>query len=188
MMSMRIQQESSHPTTLALLGFVKDEPRHGYAIYRELSEANGIWLVWRMKQSQLYALLSKLEEQGYLSSFKQEAHSGRPPRKMYSLTKAGKDAFDNWLTSPVGRGRQFRLDLLVKLFFAQQAGEAALSHLLQIQQKACEQWLTETNTLEQEQDETYTRLVYRYRTGQIKAMLDWLRECRETLTAPTITK
>ena len=46
----------------ALLGFVYVRPGHGYEIYQQLADANGLWQVWRLKQSQLYALLTKLEE------------------------------------------------------------------------------------------------------------------------------
>ena len=38
---------------LALLGFVRHEPHHGYEIYRRLSETPEFKLIWRVKQSRL---------------------------------------------------------------------------------------------------------------------------------------
>ena len=142
-----------------------------------------LWLVWRMKQGQFYALLTRLERLGMLSSFKGEAETGRPPRKMYRLTPAGVDAFEQWLTTPVARGRQFRLDLLVKLYFAQKQGGTNVDALLNEQQKACSEWLEESDAAEQLAAQPYRRLVHQYRAGQIRAMLSWIDACRKELLA-----
>ena len=52
----------------ALLGFLRDEPMHAYEMYQQLHETEALGLVWRIKQSQLYALLARLEETGYLTT------------------------------------------------------------------------------------------------------------------------
>ena len=46
---------------LVLLGFLREGPMHGYQIFQMFSEPNSLKLVWELKQSQLYALLTKLE-------------------------------------------------------------------------------------------------------------------------------
>ncbi len=182
-MSNNVENATSQTTELALLGFLRDGPRHGYAIYRELSQVNDMWLIWRMKQSQLYAILTRFEEKGLLSSFREESIQGRPPRKMYQLTKRGIAAFASWLTLPVERGRQFRLDLLIKLFFAQRDGKETLTKLLRAQKATCVRWLEDAALSEQQEKEPFGQLVHRYRSGQIQAMLNWLDECQETLVA-----
>ena len=48
-------QATLAPGALALLGFVRRQPRHGYDIYRQLSQAPELRAVWRVKQSRLYA-------------------------------------------------------------------------------------------------------------------------------------
>ncbi|MEM8484425.1 MAG: PadR family transcriptional regulator [Bacteroidota bacterium] len=168
---------------IALLGFLLDGPRHGYAMYKELTQTSDLWLVWRMKQSQFYALLARLASHGLLTSFKGEAEPGRPPRKMYQLTDAGRAAFEDWLKAPVQRGRQFRLDLLVKLFFAQKQGAQGVSTLLNMQQKTCNRWLQECTHAARDAAQPYQRLVHKYRTGQIEAMLLWIDACREELVS-----
>lgn len=181
---MGIHRES---TAIGLLGFLTDGPRHGYAIYRELSDPDGLWLVWRMKQSQLYALLSRLEEEGKLVS-ELEPQAGRPPRRMYRLTPEGRAAYRRWLKTPVDRGRQFRLDLLVKLFFARRQGIEAVEALLDAQRMLCREWLGELQIEEAELREgaAYQRVVHQYRSGQIQAMLGWIDSCRAELVSTTI--
>jgi DNA-binding PadR family transcriptional regulator len=174
-------------TELALLGFLKKNPRHGYDLYQELSEPEGLWQVWRMKQSQLYALLNRLEEQGYLA-FSREAEGSRPPRKMYRMTPSGREAYASWVRAPVERGRQFRLDLWIKLFFAHREGGAVVTELLDAQQAACLDWQRELEEkgVSREDAEPYRRVVHQYRAGQVQAMLDWLDSSRNELTRPIV--
>src|SRR5262245_54261762 len=113
----------------ALLGFLRSGALHGYEIHRRLSDPVGLGLVWHVKQSQLYALLTKLEAEGYLSSsFK--AQETRPTRKIYRLTKNGTDTFLEWVQNPVPHGRDIRLDFMVKFYFAQREGSKVAARLL----------------------------------------------------------
>src|SRR3712207_5615002 len=99
----------------ALLGLLHDKPMHGYELYQQLMEPGGLWLVWRMKQSQLYALLARLEEEGYLVA-ELQPQAARPPRKIFHLTPAGLQAYQGWLASPVTHGRSMRQEFLAKLY------------------------------------------------------------------------
>lgn len=172
--------------SLALLGFVRDAPRHGYAIYQELSDPEGLWAVWRIKQSQLYALLARLEAQGYLASTL-EPQGGRPPRKVFRLTPAGVAAYLDWVQAPVTHGRQFRLEFLAKLFFARREGADAVQALIDRQRAVCRDWLTEQQDLMAAASTAppFQRLVHRYRAGQVEAMLDWLDVCAGMLPHPS---
>src|SRR5690606_18145290 len=115
-----------HTLELALLGFLRPEPKHGYAIHQELSSPTGLGPVWQVKLSQLYALLGKLEEAGYLLATT-EPQENRPPRKVFHLTDAGREAFQQWQQNPVRHGRSLRLEFLVKLYFARLDGTEAVS-------------------------------------------------------------
>lgn len=168
----------------ALLGFLAQQPMHGYEIYQRLSEAQGLGLVWHIKQSQLYALLGKLEGAGYIEA-RREPQENRPPRKVYELTESGVEAFQHWLESPVPRGRKLRLEFMAKLYFARRQGDTACRRLLDAQQAACQEWLTaqrhKAKALRQSQP--YEWLVHRFRIGQIQAMLDWLETCESALAS-----
>lgn len=167
----------SFPAGCALLGFFREGPRHGYDLYQELTDPQGLWLVWRMKQSQLYALLARLEEQGCLTS-DLEPQEGRPPRKMYRLTPTGQEVFQAWVQAPVDRGRQVRVNLLTKLFFACREGPIVAQRLLDAQRALCQQWLDALQEAAAE-DASFQRLVHQYRAGQVRAMIDWLHTCQD---------
>ena len=82
---------------LALLGFLHQQPMHGYEIHQHLAGLAGLGLVWQVKQSHLYALLDKLEADGYIAGH-QHVQDTRPPRKIFRLTSAGRKAFRDWLS------------------------------------------------------------------------------------------
>ena len=155
----------------ALLGLVHDEPLHGYEINRRLSETPELRLVWRVKQSRLYALLARLEDEGLLDATL-EPQDGRPPRKVYHLTSAGRRAFGRWLTQPVQLPREMRLEFMLKLYFAQIDGPETARQLIDSQLAVCEGWLV-TQT-EHETPSAYSRAVHRYRRGHIEAIREWL--------------
>lgn len=167
----------------ALLGFLRHQPQHGYAIHQQLTDPAGLGPVWRLKLSQLYALLHKLEAAGLITSTL-EPQENRPPRKLFHLTPAGERAFAEWVTQAVDNGRSLRLEFLVKLYFARQEGIETVAHLLAAQQARCQEWLdTEASLVadEEENGRVYGRLVHQFRQGQIQAMLTWLNQCTENI-------
>lgn len=162
----------------ALLGFVAAGATHGYEIYQQLSIPTGLWQVWRVKQSQLYALLTKVEELGYLTTTLQPQEA-RPPRKIYALTPRGEAAFQAWLTTPVANGRQMRLEFLAKLYFAQRQGPPYVDQLLRRQIEACRQWLTTFQRQEADQTADYfAYAVQQFRLNQVDSFLTWLTTCQ----------
>ena len=169
-------------TEYALLGFLRQEPMHGYEIHRRLSESEGLGLVWHVKQNQLYALLGKLEKKGYVT-IELEPQENRPARKIFHLTQAGREAFLDWVQSPVKQGRRLRLDFLAKLYFAQLEGADVTAKLIDQQQAACQIWLNKQHqqTEDIRANRPYDWLVREFRVGQLEAMLKWLDTCRHVL-------
>jgi len=169
-------------TEFALLGFLRRRPMHGYEIYQELSDPTGLGLVWRLKQSQLYALLARLEREGYVTTTI-EYQDVRPPRKVFELNEAGRQAFLEWVRRPVPHGRKLRLDFLAKLYFARLEGPEVASQLIERQGAACRDWLQqqEAEAESLRQKHPYDWLVHKFRIGQIEAMLAWLDTCQEAL-------
>jgi DNA-binding PadR family transcriptional regulator len=172
------------PLTLehALLGFLRRHPMHAYEMHQHLQEASALGLIWNVKQSQLYALLARLEEAGYIASTT-ELQGARPPRKMLHLTDAGVEAFRRWLETPVHRGREFRQEFLAKLYFAQQEGPQQAATLLHQQRAACWERLAELQEKAAElgQEPPYAWLVFQFRISQMEACLAWLDTCAEIL-------
>jgi PadR family transcriptional regulator AphA len=170
----------------ALLGFLRDRPVHGYEMHQMLMEARELGLVWHLKQSQLYALLGRLEEAGYIDSTT-EPQGTRPPRKLMSLTAEGRAAFELWLTLPVAHVRDFRLEFLAKLFFAGQDDPSITTALIERQRLACNDWLADLRSqLDAVSPERpFDSLVLQFRLGQLEAVLRWLDTCATTLIAPS---
>ncbi len=166
----------------ALLGFLRQQPMHGYEIHQQLTDSHGLGLVWHIKQSQLYALLSKLEQQGYISVIL-EPQDSRPTRKVFHLTELGQILFLEWVQSPVPQGHKLRLDFLAKLYFAHREASPLTQYLLTQQQQACQQWLiteqARAHALAPQQQ--FEQLVHQFRLGQLQAMLTWLAHCQEAL-------
>jgi len=78
-------------TRLVLLGilFIRKEPMHGYEIKRQLEE----WAVGeyaRISYGSIYYNLEKMEKEGLVAS-KSVKNSGRPERRLYSITERGKE-------------------------------------------------------------------------------------------------
>lgn len=162
---------------LALLGFLRAGPQHGYQIHQTLSNRDGLGLVWHLKQSQLYALLTKLEKDGYITSVlqNQEPH---PPRRVFTLTASGSTAYLDWLTSPVALPRLVRQEFLAKLYFLR--GEDSSAELLITRQReTCQRWLDEfKRQAAQSASGSYGWLTFQYRIGHIESIIAWLEICR----------
>lgn len=162
-----------------LLGFLAQGPIHGYDLYKKISHFEGIALIWHIKQSQLYALLDKLEENHLLTSkiIPGEAHLAR---KEFQISEMGQKSFLNWLTSPVQHGRDMRQEFLAKLYFARKAGVEVSLQLIDAQKTVCTGWLAalQNSFAKTGPAEHFERMTFQYRISQIQAMLEWLTYCR----------
>jgi DNA-binding PadR family transcriptional regulator len=169
----------------ALLGLLRARPMHGYEMHQQLLHAEQLGLVWHLKQANLYALLGKLEAAGYLVSVT-EPQGIRPPRKVLQLTPQGEAVFARWMATPVGHGRDFRLEFLAKLFFATQDAPESIAALIARQREACERALAELRGQGQDIDtrRPFDHLVLQFRIGQMQAILAWLDQCAHDLAAP----
>ncbi|NTU83070.1 MAG: PadR family transcriptional regulator [Chloroflexales bacterium] len=168
-----------------LLGMVRRQPLHGYEIYQRLRAMEALGLIWSWKQSQMYAELARLEQEGYLTSVV-EAQGTRPPRKVFRLTDAGAAAFDAWLASPLRTERELQPEFPAKLHFAQQEGRGTARVLLERQREVCRQWLAELQAQAPPPgpDQSYAHLVRQFRVSQVETILGWLATCSAQLDEP----
>jgi PadR family transcriptional regulator AphA len=162
----------------ALLGLIAQQPRHGYDLHKELSNLEGIGLVWHVKQAHLYALLDKLESRGLIKS-QLIPSTSHPPRKEYHLTEPGQRRFEGWMLSPVEHGREIRQDFLAKFYFARLYGERTARRVIESQREVLNKLHarleTEGDALSAPQ--TYEKQVYQFRMKQIQAFIEWLDSC-----------
>lgn len=165
-----------------LLGFLRQQPMYGYEIHQRLLASAELGLVWNIKQSLLYALLARLEDEGYLTSTL-EPQGARPPRKILHLTQAGAAAFAAWVSSPVEHARDFRVEFLAKLYFARSESRQVARELVERQRKVSGQRLAglRRRAAALEAAPSFDWLVLRYRIGQLEAMIAWLDLCADWL-------
>jgi PadR family transcriptional regulator PadR len=82
-----------------VMALLADEPRYGFDLVRELGAADGMVT----SEGTIYPLLSRLRRDGLVDSTWRESNSG-PPRRYYSLTRAGRTALRDF----AGEWRRFR--------------------------------------------------------------------------------
>ena len=109
-----------------ILGLLGAHPMSGYDIKRAFDRSLATY--WNAGNSQIYTTLKSLEARGLVTS-ELIYQEGRPNRRVYRLTEAGRAELDAWLVEPVPE-RFTKDEFLTRLFFCgQTADEVALCHL-----------------------------------------------------------
>lgn len=177
------KKSSAHTLEYILLGLIKEQPAHGYALYARLRNTSELSLIWQVKRSKLYYLLDKLETEGLLS-VSVSSQGPYPDRKVYQLTSRGKKTLESWMNSPVMSSRYIRLAFLSKIYFLLKENEEGTAELIDQQVKICQGWLQNLQRQQQslELDDFINSQVFLFRIGQINAMLEWLGNCREQIS------
>jgi DNA-binding PadR family transcriptional regulator len=97
-----------------VLGLLREEPRHGFALAALTAPDGALGQVWRIPRPVIYRALGRLEPAGFIVPVSVESGPG-PQRTVYALTETGRTAVDEWLEHPVEHVRQLRSHLLMKL-------------------------------------------------------------------------
>jgi DNA-binding PadR family transcriptional regulator len=167
----------------ALLGLLTQKPMHGYELYRHFTDPSALGQVWYLGLSQMYKLLKELEGEGHLEATVEEQEN-YPDRKVYHITPSGRAAFLQWMEKPISSPRLIRVEFLAKLFLAQLLGSEMVERVIGTQLETCQAQLTRLQERMGSGDDRgdaakdFKHLVYRFRQGQIQAIIDWLRTCR----------
>jgi molybdate transport system substrate-binding protein len=159
----------------ALLGLLCEQSLHGYDLYQRLLAPQALGAVWSLKRAHFYALITKLEQAGYLSR-ETEPQASYPPRQMLHLTAAGAAAFETWLHSPVAHDADMQRDVLARLYFARRSGDAAVAGVLARQRAAS---LHERDMLRRQLAalsdlSSFAALTLQWQLRQVEAVLTWL--------------
>jgi PadR family transcriptional regulator AphA len=158
-----------------LLGLLRQGPQHGYSIHQQLSDQEGLGRIWRVKQSQVYAILEKLQAAGYITSSleEQDTHLNR---RVYALSDAGRRAYLSWVSSPVNHPYQMRQEFLAKLYFALHENDEILISLVDGQRQLCRDWGDRMiNELPGQQGD-FDQILAKYRLSQIQMIQSFLKE------------
>jgi PadR family transcriptional regulator AphA len=92
----------------AILSALTRKPCSGYELTQYLD------IIWPAKHSQIYPMLTKMEHKGFLEHERVE-QTGKPNKKIYSITEKGKEALEKWIanSSPDTSNRD---DFLIKVY------------------------------------------------------------------------
>jgi DNA-binding PadR family transcriptional regulator len=175
----------------AILGFLDLCPMSGYDI-RKYS-AFSLSHFWNEDYSHIYPTLRALVDEG-LAIKDRGVAQGRRERDVYTITEAGRQELAVWLRADPLRPN-FRIELLLKVFFGARLGAARLSEMLEAEAASCESALrefeaTETHLMEEIEaggeravEARYQLLSLRYGQRSYGAVKEWCRESIATLGA-----
>lgn len=105
----------------AVLVMLAEQPRHGFAVARELRADAPLGAIWRVARPQVYRSVDRLVSLGLTELGATEPGHG-PERRLVTPTEAGRRAVASWATTPVDRLRHLRAELLVKLVACRRLG------------------------------------------------------------------
>jgi DNA-binding PadR family transcriptional regulator len=103
---------SLSPTARVILGLLAWESRTGYEIKQVTDRSTRFFC--GASYGQIYPELRRLEDGGLVES--RDEPRGRVPRRVYSLTEAGRRTLDDWLAE-TDESYEVRDEGLLKLFF-----------------------------------------------------------------------
>ncbi len=94
-----------------ILTVLMDSPSSGYDISKQFEM--GVGCFWNASQQQIYRELAKMEKQGWVE-FETIPQDGKPDKKIYHFTPAGRGELQRWYGEP-SEPTAIREDLLVKV-------------------------------------------------------------------------
>src|SRR5690349_16220765 len=102
-----------------ILGLLAVRARHGYELLDCFRDSSQLGEVWQLSTSQLYAVLKRLEAQGFTEG-QEVLVLDAPPRTEYTLTDAGESRLQAWLNEvfPSASVHRVRVEFLSRLYIA----------------------------------------------------------------------
>lgn len=175
----------------AILGFLDLCPMSGYDI-RKYS-AFSLSHFWNEDYSHIYPTLRTLVDEGLAVKERESGQGGRD-RDVYTITETGRQELAAWLKTDPLRPN-FRIELLLKVFFGARMGAERLGAMLEAEAASCESSLRELETTEahlmkeieaggeRAMEARYQLLSLRYGQRYYGAVKEWCRESIATLGA-----
>jgi DNA-binding PadR family transcriptional regulator len=89
------------PVTMAVLGLLRERPRHPYEMRAVLRERH-VREVVRLRGGSIYDAITRLERTGHITAVDTTRQGSRPERTVYALTPAGRALLDTLVRAYVG--------------------------------------------------------------------------------------
>lgn len=168
---------------LAILGFLSEQPRTGYDL-KTRCFAGPAAAFWGADQAQIYRTLDRLDDAKLVVS-KVRRQAGKPNRKVYETTHAGREMLGEMLASATPLP-PLRDPFLLQLYFAHRLDDEALIEVLSARRDAHQQRLEELRVLSAElardhslnaRDAVLRQTAIDGAMVQQRAVIDWLDDC-----------
>ncbi|MFC2105183.1 PadR family transcriptional regulator [Candidatus Bipolaricaulota bacterium] len=169
------------PVEYAVLGFLVEEPLHGYALRSRITR--GLGPLWRVASSRLYQVLHRLEERECVRS-SSEAPSAGPSKTIYHVTSKGEHAFWEWAQAPLDSMRNVRVEFAAKLYFLRRLKLEAISTLIDRQLNALEEMKDRVSSEKRKgsDDSTLNSVWQTLQAATIDNFARWLKDHRKQLS------
>ena len=114
----------------AILGFLTFEPLSGYDLKTQYFDGS-VGNFYPANQRQIYRTLERLESEGWVEA-EMIIQEGRPNRREYSITEAGRNALKRWLheSPPL---KTIVVPFLVQVYFAKEITDDEIIAVLEDQ-------------------------------------------------------
>jgi len=171
-----------------ILGLLNYGTMTGYEIMTVFRDS--LHFFWSAQTSQIYRELQGLEEQGWVDKTP-VAQQGKPDKKLYAITPAGREELRRWLAGspPV---LDFRSPLLMRVFFlGEQSREDNIRYFTQLQ-AFCREFLQSMDTAQAHVGEyravlddpgkaAYWEMTVDYGRRNMEMCLEWIQSCLDRL-------
>ncbi|WP_333532694.1 PadR family transcriptional regulator [Desulfotomaculum sp. 1211_IL3151] len=169
-----------------ILGLLNYRDSTGYDLTKIFADSLNNF--WHAQSSQIYRELNRMEEAGLVAS-RSIIQNGRPNKRLYSITDAGRAALSEWLCEAKPEIENPHHPMLVRVFFGANDPEATLAMLKKYREQCLR--MLETNYAGIRQNiENYAAIIpdgqekskYWLMTldcgiAQTQAMADWAEHC-----------
>lgn len=171
-----------------LLGLLAARSTHGYQLLDVFRQPHQLGRVWNLSTSQLYAVLKRLEQKGWIIG-RAVTTSDAPTRTQYTLTALGQQQLDSWLFEPMPSPsiRRVRVEFLSRLYVAHQLN-ISVKPIITAQRKTC---AAQHRALIEEQAGSLAgvgALAVGLVIAQLEALLQWIDRCEMALKKPEHTR
>lgn len=174
----------------AVLGFLSTDDLSGYDLKTRCFD-RAIPHFWTADQAQIYRTLDRLQAAGHVS-VRRLRQEGRPDRKIYSITRSGREALAEWASRPHG-STPFRDPLLIQLYFAEDVPPQDLIEVLIAQREQRQERLdglrsraaafAQEHKDDGEHSLALKRMTFEAAMTSDRATIDWLDDCIDALQA-----
>jgi DNA-binding PadR family transcriptional regulator len=160
-----------------LLGFLYQNPNHGYELHKQME--GEFENIWHASQSQTYNILKRLATQGYIYSTPVEQEK-LPPRQLLYINEVGKKRFEDWLDTPTKPSvHAIRVEFISRLYFMQLYFPQKVPQIIRTQIDVVTEGLVQQKESLQglPEDKSFNRLALELRIKLLHSVIEWLKNC-----------